>query len=130
MKVAEYFKNKVVAGLSVIVTLFAIVAGIWSIDDHYATNKRVNLIEVAYAEDMKKIGEQLSKTLENTQHKLDARYFQFLHDKYTSDAMNMRREMRRYPEDEFLQEDYKDLIDKKKDVKIKLEKSLERIKVE
>ena len=130
MKIANYFKNKVVAGLSVIVTLFTIVAGIWTFNDHYASNKRVNFIEVAYAEDMKKVGQQLSKALENTQHKLDARYFQFLYDQYSQDAMDMRREMRRYPDDKFLREDYEDIIEKKKRVKIKLEKSLEKIKVE
>lgn len=44
---ASYFTKKVVLGLSVIATLFAIIGGIWGFETHYATNKRVDKVEIA-----------------------------------------------------------------------------------
>jgi ABC-type thiamine transport system substrate-binding protein len=129
MKVADYFTKKIIVGLSVVATILTIVGGIWAFETHYATNKRVDRVEIVHAEDMKQLDIELAGALENTQHKLDVRYFQFLHDKYTQDVLELKRQMRRYPEDEMLKEDYRDLLGKKKSVKEKLEQSLEKIKV-
>lgn len=93
---ASYFTKKVVLGLSVIATLFAIIGGIWGFETHYATNKRVDKVEIAQAQEVKEVEIQLAGALENTQHKLDARYWQFMYEVFSKEALEIKRQMRRY----------------------------------
>lgn len=127
--VAEYFTKKVVVSLSVIATVFSIVGGIWAFDSHYASDKRVDKIEISYAEEMDNMEKKVASALENTMHKFDVRYFQLLYDKINEDLKNTRKEIKRYPDDELLKDDYRDLIERRKDIKDKLDKALEKIKV-
>lgn len=126
---ASYFTKKVVWGLSVIVALFSIVGGIWAFEAHYATNTRVDKVEIVHADDINGLEIRLAGALENTQHKLDVRYFQFMYDKLSNDLMELRRQMRRYPEDEILKQDYNDLLNRRSDVKKQLDEAIKKIKV-
>jgi hypothetical protein len=123
----SYFTKKVIIGLSVIATLFAIVAGIWGFETHYATNKRVDIVVSAHAKDLKQLETKISGTLERSQYKMDVRYFQFLHEQLARNMLEVKRQMRRYPEDEVLKEDYRDLVQRKQTVKGKLDAALEKI---
>lgn len=126
---ASYFTKKVIVGLSVVASLFAIVGGIWGFETHYATNKRVDGVEVAHAEDISELEIQLAGALENTQHKMDVKYWQFMVNKFSEDALEIKRQMRRYPEDEILKEDYRETLRRKSEAQKKLDESMEKIKV-
>lgn len=129
MKIGEYFTKKVVVVLSAVATVFTIVAGIWGFETHYATNTRVDKVEIAHADDIKGVEIRLAGALENTQHKLDVRYFQFMYDKLGDDLNELRRQMRRYPEDNILKEDYVELLNRRNDIKKQLDEAIKKIKV-
>lgn len=127
--IAGYFTKKVIIVLSAVATVFTIVAGIWGFEAHYASNKRVDKVEIVHANDIKGMEVQLAGALENTQHKMNAKHFQFMYDTLTNSMFELKRQMRRYPEDEILKEDYEELVDRRKEIKKKLNEALEKIKV-
>lgn len=124
-----YFTKKVITTISAVAAVFTLVGAIWGFETHYATNKRVDKVEIAQAEEVKDLEIQLAGALENTQHKLDVRYFQFMYDKLGQDLNEIRRQMRRYPEDEILKEDYKEIKQRRNDIKRQLDDAIKKIKV-
>ena len=104
--------------LGIITTLLTMIGSIWAFESHYATNKTVEKLEI-----------QIAGALENQQLKGDVRYFQFMMDKIMSDIFILKRQIEKYPEDQMLKQDYQDLLDRRKEIKIKLEQALRNIKV-
>jgi hypothetical protein len=127
--ISSYFTKKVIAIISSITAVFTLVAGIWAFEAHYATNDRVDEVFISAKENVKDLEIQIAGALERQQLKSDVRYWQFEYDKILNDIYELKRQMRRYPEDEVLKQDLMDLLGRKKTVKEKLEKSLEKIKV-
>ncbi len=127
--IGSYFTKKVVAVLSAFALVFTIVGGIWAFEAHYATNKRVDKVVVSASSEVQELEIQVASALERQQYKSDARYWQIEYDRIVSDLMELRRQIRRYPEDMILKQDYDDLLERRKDVKQKLENSMDKIKV-
>jgi len=125
----SYFTKKVIVVLSAVATVFAIVGGIWGFEVHYATNTRVDKVEVYAEKEVQNLEIKVAGALENQQYKSDVRYFQFMYDKLTNDLFELKRQMRRYPEDVILQQDYKDLLERRNDIKKKLDDAIKKIKV-
>ncbi len=125
----SYFTKKVLAIMSAIAVVFTLVAGIWGFEAHYATKLEVNKVEITSEKNDQKLEIQVAGALQNQQYKSDARYWQFMYDKLTADMFDLKRQMRRYPEDVVLQQDYRDLLERRKDVKRKLNESMEKIRV-
>lgn len=124
-----YFTKKVIVSLGVVATLLTIVGGIWAFENHYATNQRVDKVEMKSTEDVKELEIQIAGALENQQRKSDVRYWQFMYDKITNDIFELKRQMRRYPEDKILQQDYADALERRKEIKKKLDDALQEIKI-
>lgn len=127
--ISSYFTKKVVATISAVAAVFTLVAGIWAFETHYATNDRVDEVFISAKENVKNLELQIAGAFERQQLKSDVRYWQFEYDKILNDIYDLKRQMRRYPEDEILKQDLMDLLGRKKTVKEKLEKALEKIKV-
>lgn len=127
--ISSYFTKKVVATISAVAAVFTLVAGIWAFETHYATNDRVDEVFMSTKENVKDLELQIAGAFERQQLKSDVRYWQFEYDKILNDIYDLKRQMRRYPEDEVLKQDLMDLLGRKKTVKEKLEKALEKIKV-
>jgi hypothetical protein len=125
----SYFTKKVIAILSAITVVFSIVGGIWGFESHYATKVEVSKVEKISDKNVQRLEIQVAGALQNQQYKSDARYWQFLYDKLTADIFELKRQMRRYPEDIVLQQDYRDLLERRKEVQKKLNESMEKIKV-
>jgi len=126
--IASYFTKKVVVSLSAVATVLTIVAGIWAFEAHYATNSRVDGVAIAAEQKVEQLEIQLAGAFENQQHKSNAKYWQFMLERLMKDLSELKRQMRRYPEDEILREDYRALQERIKEVRSKLDQALEKIK--
>jgi len=124
----SYFTKKVVAILAAVATVSTIVGAIWGFEAHYATNKRVDGVAIAAEKKVEDLEIQLAGAFENQQAKADAKYWQFMLERLMNDLTELKRQMRRYPEDEILKEDYRSLQERIRDVREKLDRSLEKIK--
>ena len=125
----SYFTKKVIVVLSAVATVFTIVAGIWAFEAHYATNTRVDKVETVHKENLFKLEETIAGALENQQYKSDARFFQFELEKVQRDIADLRRKMQQNPNDRLLEQDYEELIQRKRLLKQKLDEALQSIKV-
>lgn len=127
--ITSYFTKKVIAVISAFGAVFTLVAGIWAFEAHYATNDRVNKVEISSKENIDELEIQIAGALERQQQKADVRYFQFEYDKILNDIFELKRQIRRYPDDELLRQDLIDMLERKKNIKEKLDKALEKIRV-
>jgi hypothetical protein len=125
----SYFTKKVITTISAVAAVFTLVGAIWGFEAHYATNKRVDGVEIVHADDIAGLEIKLAGALENTQYKSDVRFFQFMYNKLGEDLIELRRQMRRYPEDELLKEDYRVVQQKRLDIEKQLDEALKKIKV-
>jgi hypothetical protein len=116
--------------LGVITAILVIIGAVWTFGFTFATNERVDKVEITSGKKVVDLEIQIAGALQNQQSKSDVRYWQFMYDKLTNDMYEMKRQMRRYPEDEVLKQDYIDLLDRRKGVKTKLENAMQRIKVQ
>jgi len=104
--------------LGIVATLLTMIGSIWAFESHYATNKTVEKLEI-----------NIASALQNQQYKGDVRYFQFMMDKVMSDIFILKRQIERYPDDQMLRQDYQELLERRKQIKIQLEQALRNIKV-
>lgn len=124
-----FFTKKVIVGLSAVVTIFAIVSGIWGFEIHYASNSRVNKVEEVTQDKFDDLEVTIAGALQNQQYKSDVRYYQIMDDKLRDDIYQLRKQLERNPSDELLKKDYEYLLDKRKQVQEKIEDSMKNIKV-
>lgn len=124
----SYFTKKVILILGAVATVLTIMGGIWGFEAHYATNKRVDKVVLSAEKDVEELEVQLAGALQNQQHKSDAKYWQFMVERLTKDLYEMKRQMRRYPEDEVLREDYRALLERLKEAQKRWDESLQKIK--
>lgn len=124
----SYFTKKVILILGAVATVLTIMGGIWGFEAHYATNKRVDTVVKSAEKDVNDLEIQLAGALQNQQYKSDAKYWQFMYERLLKDLTELKRQMRRYPEDEILKEDYRALLERIKEVRAKLDSSIEKIK--
>jgi hypothetical protein len=102
--------------LAVLVTLMTLIGGIWAFGNTFATNSRVDkdLIEVAGA-------------IQNQQIKSDYKFYQFMYDKLTQDMNEIKRQLRRTPDDQELRQDYQDIKEERNKIKEKMELMIKEI---
>ncbi len=116
--------------IAIITGILVIIGAVWGFGFTFATNERVDKVEISSKEDVVDLEVQIAGALQNQQSKSDVRYWQFMYDKLTNDVYEMKRQMRRYPDDQVLKQDYRDLLDTRKNVKTKLHESMQKIKVQ
>ena len=127
--IGSYFTKKVVLGLGVIATLLTIVGGIWGFEAHYATKTEVNKVEVVAKEKVSHLEIQIASALQNQQYKSDVRYFTIMLDKIQRELEYVRKQIREFPDDGALRQDYTDLLQQRNEVKQKIENAMRNIRV-
>lgn len=125
--IGSYFTKKVITTLAAVATVLTIIGGIWGFEAHYATNNRLNSVAMAAEKDVSQLEVQLAGALQNQQFKSDAKYWQFMYERLLKDVTELKRQMKRYPEDNILKEDYRALLDRIKEARKKLDESMEKI---
>lgn len=124
-----HFTKKLVISLGVVATVLTIIGGIWAFEAHYATNDKVNGIAYASNEKIEQLEFKIANALDNQQYKSDVRYFQFMYDKLTNDLFQLKRQIEKYPDDPVLNQDYQEVLELRKEVRKRLDESMEKIKV-
>ena len=114
------FTKKVMTMIGAILAVLSLIGGIWAIEEHYATNKGVD-------DKIEHVEFQVAGAIQNIQTKTDYKFYQFMYDKLTQDMFFLRKQMRDNPSDSILKQDYKDVCDQRKEIKIKLEDLLKKI---
>jgi len=125
--IGSYFTKKVITIMAALATVLTLVGGIWGFEAHYATNTRVNNVVLVAENDVDRLEVQLAGALQNQQYKSNAKYWQFMYERLIKDLTELKRQMRRYPEDDILKEDYRALLDRIKEARRKLDESMEKI---
>lgn len=124
-----HFTKKLAISLGVVATVLTIIGGIWAFEAHYATNDKVNGIVYASNEKIEQLEFKIANALDNQQYKSDVRYFQFMYDKLTNDLFQLKRQIEKYPNDPVLNQDYQEVLELRKEVRKRLDESMEKIKV-
>ena len=114
------FTKKILTMIGSLTAILSLIGGIWAFENHYATNKRVDN-EIAQVE------VQVAGALQNSQIKNDYKFYQFMYDKLTQDMYNLKRQLRQNPNDEALRQDYEDVLQQRKEIKIKMEELMKSI---
>ena len=114
------FTKKVMTIIGAILAVLSLVGGIWAIEEHYATNKTLD-------HKIEGVEFQVAGAIQNIQIKTDYKFYQFMYDKLTNDMFLLRKQMRDNPNDAMLKQDYKDVCDQRKEMKIKLEQLMRKI---
>jgi len=114
------FTKKVMAIIGAILAVLSLIGGIWAVEEHYATNKGVD-------DKIEHVEFQVAGAIQNIQIKTDYKFYQFMYDKLTNDMFLLRKQMRDNPNDNMIKQDYKDVCDQRKEMKIKLEQLMRKI---
>jgi len=121
-------KKTVYGGLSVVVAVFAILGGLWAFEDRYAKTEEVDELEIQVVQSLKQYNQQQTQIQQNYQHKNEYKFYQFLYDKLGRDLLDIRRQLRRDPTDEFLRQDYTEAQRQRGLIKEKMDALMEKIK--
>lgn len=121
------FTRKFLTTIGVITAILSLIGGIWAFDSHYATDERVTELKVETRENVEKVEIQFAGALLNQQQKSDVKFYQFMYDKLTQEKNEIRRQMRRYPEDIDLKRDYQEVMDERKRIKQQMDDALRKI---
>ena len=125
--IASYFTKKVIAGLSALAALFAIVGGIWAFEVHYATNKRVDDVVLVAKSDIVNLETQVAGALKQQQIKSDIQFYSFMLEKLTQEKNAIRRQMNQYPNDQSLKNDYQEIINEINRVRKLLDEAMRKM---
>jgi hypothetical protein len=128
------FTKKLMTYIGVITAILSLIGGIWAFDAHYAKDEEVTEVKVRVAEVEIKAKEnvedleiQIAGALQNQQMKSSVTFWQFQIEILENELKELRRQMRRYPEDQALREDYRDTLERKRGVQKKMEEAMQRI---
>ena len=120
MNTFQKYKKAIVTASSIITAVFALLGGLWAFENHYATNQKVNT-------EIERVEIEVAGAIQSQQIKTDYKFYQFMYDKLTQDMYNIRRELRRDPENQELRQDYIDIKSERDRVKIKMDSMMEKI---
>lgn len=121
-------KKSIITTLTIVATLLAILGGFWAFEDRYAKSAEVKDMEVQVVQTLKQFNMQQMKVIQLNEYKNQYRFYQFLYDKLGQDLLEIRRQLRRYPEDQILRQDYVDVKEQRDGVKEKMNELMEKIK--
>ena len=114
------FTKKLITILGAIGVILSLFGGLWAFETHYATNEKL------YGE-IQRVEIQVAGAIQNIQIKTDYKFYQFMYDKLTADMFLLRKQIRDNPNDAVLKQDYQDVCDQRKEMKLKLEKLMQKI---
>ena len=121
-------KKTIYGGLTVVVTIFAILGGMWGFEDRYAKSVEVAELEVQVVQSLKQYNQQQTKAQQTYEYKNEYKFYQFLYDKLGRDLLEIRRQLRRDPTDQFLKQDYVDIQNQRNGIKVKMNELMQKIR--
>ena len=113
-------KKIIIAAASIITAIFTILGGLWAFENHYATNKKVDT-------EIERVEIQVAGALQNQQIQNNYKFYQFMYDKLTQDMFEIKRQLRRFPEDQELRQDYQDVKRERSNLKGKMDSLMEKV---
>lgn len=114
--------------LGVITAILSLIGGIWAFDSHYAKSEEVADLKIEAEENVNDLEIQIAGVLQNQQSKGEVRFWNLQLQIIDNELKELRRQMRRYPEDQGLKEDYRDALERKRQVQKKIEESMSKIR--
>ena len=121
------FTKKLMTYIGVITAILSLIGGIWAFDAHYATSEEVAEVKIEAKEDVKDLEIEIAGAFQNQQQKSNVSFWQFQLEILENDLKELRRQMRRYPEDDSLKEDYRHTLERKRQVQKKMDEAMQRI---
>lgn len=113
--------------LAIVVALFTIIGGVYGFTNMFATNKRVDKVEITTDKKFNDFETEVAGAIQNTQMKSTYQFYQLQYDKLTRDMLDIQRQLRRDPENTLLRQDYQDVKQERNRIKDKMEKLMEKI---
>lgn len=120
MTTFQKYKKSIVTASSVIIAIFSLLGGLWAFENHYATNKTVTT-------EIKRVEFEVAGAIQTQSIKSSYQFLQFQYDKLTQDMMNIKRELRRNPDNQDAREDYQDVKQERLRIKQKMDQLMEKI---
>jgi len=120
MTTFQKYKKTIISAASIITAIFTILGGLWAFENHYATNKKVDI-------EIERVEIQVAGALQNQQIQNNYKFYQFMYNKLTQDMYDIRRQLRRFPEDQVLRQDYLDVKQERDKVKREMDQLMEKI---
>ena len=120
-------KKTIISAASIIIAIFTILGGMWAFDSHYAKSAEIEELEVQVVQSLRQYNEQQIHVQQIYQYKNEYRFYQFIYDKLGRDLLEIRRQIRRYPEDEILRQDYVEVREERVKIKEKMDEILRKI---
>jgi hypothetical protein len=132
------FTNNLKTWIGIATGLITIIAAVWVVGSTFATNNRVDKVEVVTERNInikiEKLGVEVAgalqiqnKAIQTQQLKNNYNFYQFQHDKLVQEKMEIKRQLRRDPNDQGLRQDYIELEEERKRIKQKMDKLMEKI---
>ena len=125
------FTTKLKTTLAIAGSLVVLIGAVFAFATTFATNKRVDKVEVTTERNvntkMKDFEEEVAGALQNQQIKSDYKFYQFQHDKLIQDKMEVKRQLRRDPNNQELRQDYLELEEERKRIKQKMDELMNKI---
>lgn len=106
--------------IGVLVALLTLISGIWFFNTTFATNLRVD-------KEMVNIEVQVAGALQNQQIKSDYKFYQFMYDKLFQDMVEIKRQLRRDPNNQLLRQDYIEKKEERDKVKQRMDGMIKEI---
>jgi len=132
------FTNNLKTWIGIATGLITIVAAVWVVGNTFATNNRVDKVEVVTEMNINKKIELFevevagalqiqNKAIQTQQLKNNYNFYQFQHDKLVQEKMEIKRQLRRDPNNQGLRQDYLELEEERKRIKQKMDELMEKI---
>jgi len=117
--------------IGIVVGLITIVGAVWIVGSTFATNDRVDKVEVVTEKNINTKIEafevEVAGALQNQQIKSDYQFYQFLYDRLTQEMLEIKRQLRRDPNDQLLRQDYVDKKEERDKLKEKMDKLMDKV---
>jgi len=125
------FTNNLKTWIGIAVGLITIIGAIWLVGNTFATNDRVDKVEVITEKNINTKIEafevEVAGALQNQQIKSDYQFYQFLYDRLTQEMLETKRQLRRDPNDQLLRQDYVDKKEEREKLKEKMDKLMDKV---
>lgn len=123
----QKYKKIIISAASIITAIFAIIGGLWAFDNHYAKSVQVTKLEIQVVQSLKQYNTQQQRSQQVYQYKNDYRFYQFMYDKLTQEMYSIKRQLRRDPTDQGLQQEYIEISQERQRVKQKMDNLMGKI---
>jgi hypothetical protein len=120
--------KKISSIIGAILLISAFAGAIIGFENRYVTKDEVNAKEINVVETLREFQIEQQQRSETFELKTDYKFYKFIYDDLTEKIEKYRRDIKKNPDDLFIQEEYKDLIERRREIRKKMDSILEKIK--